>query len=277
VVVTARRGLQAARALLPGPRATPFTCVLLLALAATTIVLSAESDDSPVLRWASTNLVNLEHHPLSALVTSAFVTEGSLGLDFVLLALVCAALERRSTTARTALVVSTGHVIASLVTEGAVRIAIELHADPVTATRQLDVGFSYVLYTAVGAVLRFLPARWRRLGLVAAVGYLGVPFLRNPGMTNSGHLLCLAIGVLFWPYLGPARDPADRVASRAAVSRRPRLAHGGRARLGVLALLTVMGVLTACAPGYYLFGPYRQPAHDVIAPHLSRVVAPPGI
>ncbi|MDT4982218.1 MAG: hypothetical protein QOG07_4097 [Pseudonocardiales bacterium] len=262
--------------MLPGPRATPFTSVLLLALAATTMFLRAETDDSAVLRWTSTNLVNLDHHPLSALVTSAFVTEGSLGVDFVLLALVCAALERRSTTARTALVLTAGHVIASLVTEGAVRIAIALHTDPVSATRQVDVGYSYVLYTALGAVLRFVPGRWRWLGLVAAVGYLGVPFLGDPGMTTSGHLLCLAIGVLSWPYLVPARYPAERVDRRPVPVQRLGLADAGRARIGALAALAIVGVLTACTPGHYLFGPNHHQAQNVTAPQPSRTAALPG-
>src|SRR5580700_1377280 len=30
-------------------------------------------DQSPVLRWASTNVVNLRHHPVGSLVASAFI------------------------------------------------------------------------------------------------------------------------------------------------------------------------------------------------------------
>ena len=273
--MTVRKGLSAVRSVLPGPRATPFTCLLLLALAVTNTALQAKSD-SPVLRWTSTNLVNLDHHPVSALVTSAFVSEGRLGVGFVLLALGCAALERRSTAARTALVLSAGHVIASLVTEGAVRIAIAVHADPASDARQVDVGYSYLLYTAVGAVLCFVPGRWRWLGLAAAVGYLGVPFLAAPGMTNSGHLLCLAIGVLFWPYLAPTLDAPEPVDRHRAPARRTGLADAGRARIGTLAALAIVGVLTACSPGHYLFGPHRHQAQVVIAPHGSRAAAVPS-
>jgi hypothetical protein len=39
------------------------------------------------LDWSSTNIVNLRHHPIAAMVTSAFVAEGSL-VSWTLLALV---------------------------------------------------------------------------------------------------------------------------------------------------------------------------------------------
>ncbi len=274
-----RRWMRAVGSLLPGPRATPFTFVLLLMLAATTAALRwGATDDASVLRWASTNLVNLNHHPVSSLLASAFVSEGNITFDFIVLAVACAVLERRSTAMRTALVITGGHVIATLVSEGAVRIAITTHSDPRAAARQLDVGISYVMYTAVGAALGFLPARWRRLGLLAAVGYVGVPFLSDPGLTTGGHVLSLAIGLASWPFLMPTHDRAAastvRRPVRFAWSRPGRLAWsratpGSRLRIGALAALTAAGVLTACAPGHYLLGRHGHAAHCSTAVHCA--------
>lgn len=249
--MTVRGRVQALRRVLPCPRATPFTFCLLAVLAASTAALRwTASDHRALLRWASTNLVNLSHHPVSALVASAFVSPGSIWLDVVVLAVAGAVLERGTTTARTALVLIAGHVVASLLTEGAVRIAIAVHTDPSAAARQLDVGISYVMYTAVGAALRFLPARWRRFGVVLAIAYVGSALLREPGMTTSGHLLSLGIGLVSWPLLVPR---ADRTARQAVIAQTPGSAST-RLRITAVAVLAGLGVLTACAPGHYLVG-----------------------
>jgi len=245
------RWLRVLRSLLPGPRATPFTAGLLLVFAASATALRwTAADDGPVLRWASTNLVNLDHHPVSALIASAFVSQGSIVRNFLILAVAGAALERRSTPVRTAAVITAGHVIASLITEGAVRIAIAMHTDSRSAARQVDIGISYVMFTVVGAALRFLPLRWRRVGVAGALAYVGAKFLRDPGMTSCGHLLSLSIGLLSWPLLVPAGDRAERPARTA---RCPALGSA-RLRITAAACLTAAGVLTACAPGQYLLG-----------------------
>jgi hypothetical protein len=155
-------------------------------------------------QWASTNLVNLHRHPLTALVASAFVSPDVLGTDLLILAVAGFVLESRVGWRRTLAVAVAGHVIATLITEGAVLLAILSGNEARRAAWQLDVGISYVTWTVVGASLLFVPRRWRPYAVTAAAGYLVFELTVTWDMTAWGHVLSLAIGLVSWPLLRAA-------------------------------------------------------------------------
>ncbi|BCJ34901.1 hypothetical protein Athai_24040 [Actinocatenispora thailandica] len=192
------------RRALPGPRETPVTFCYLLALLAGAVllrVLSAD-DGARVLAASSTNVVELTSHPVRALVGSAVWLPDGVWLPYAVgFAVTLAPLERRLGGLRALALVATGHVGVSLATEAGVAVAVHVGAMPPAALSRLDVGASYLLLTGLGAVLGLLPRalRWPLLGLAAAgaAGALAV----TADLTSLGHLLCLFVGVAFWPAL----------------------------------------------------------------------------
>ncbi len=194
----------------------PVTAVLVFALLICDLWMQfVVSNPAALELWASTNIVNLRHHPITSLVASAFVSDGSLPVNITVVAVAFAVLERRIGARTMLAVVSTGHVVASLVTEAAVRFAILSGGDSRASARQLDVGVSYLMYTGVGAALLYIPLRWRRYAVAAVTAYLLVAFARSPDMTAWGHLLSLSIGVFSWPLLHRQRRTPARRARRA--------------------------------------------------------------
>ena len=239
---TALRGVRAARQLLPGAD-TPLTLAVLAGLAAATVLLRwGATSDADVLQWASTNLVNLRQHPVSALVASIFVTPHGLSREVVVFALGSAVLERRSGLLRAAAIPLMGHVIATLVSEGGVRVAIWGGDEPRSAAWQLDIGISYVAFTAAAAALRHAPRPWRAGGLAVLAAWVLIPLAEHADMTAWGHVLSVLLGVLAWHWV---LRPTSRSIGISG-SLRP---HGGwvawsRARSAVsVATLAVAGLL----------------------------------
>jgi hypothetical protein len=182
------------------------TAALLAALVISTCLLRwGVSNPEAIERWASTNLVNLHHHPVGALVTSAFISPGGAPIDLAVLALACAVLELRVGARRMLAVIAMGQVLASLITEGAVLMSILAGDESTQAAWQMDVGISYVLYTAVGAALLYVPRPWRRLAVGAAVVYVAVQLAASWDMTAWGHAVSFAIGVCSWRLLRNGR------------------------------------------------------------------------
>lgn len=105
--------------------------------------------------WTSTNLDNLGHHPLLALLTSAFVVEDGAPYAWVALAVAgLVSLAWRLGTWRTVVVVAAAHVIGTAVSEGIVAWQVHRGTLPGDARSLVDVGPSYVVVSAlVGAVV----------------------------------------------------------------------------------------------------------------------------
>ncbi len=77
-------------------------------------------DQSAVLQWASTNVVNLRHDPVGSLAASMFIS-GAFGTSWpAVIALALFGANRALGNWRTALVCVAGHVIGTLVSEGIV-------------------------------------------------------------------------------------------------------------------------------------------------------------
>jgi hypothetical protein len=180
------------------------------------------ADRAAWLDWTSTNLANLAHHPVSALVTSAFFAEGAM-LSWVALALVGLGVVNWSLgNWRTAVLVTAAHVVGTLVSEGILGYRIAAGHAPVTDRHIVDVGPSYVVAGALVAGIAYGPAAWR---LLAGVGFL----LLLPSMFDGlasfevaavGHLCSITIGLLLgWPLWRSARARSTRPRVSASVSR----------------------------------------------------------
>jgi hypothetical protein len=149
---------------------------------------------SAVVAWASTNLHNLAHHPVAAMLVSAFVVPGTLFPNVVIVAVSFTVLERTVGAGRTAVIALSGHVIATLLTEYGADAQWHLLAH--SSAQRPDVGVSYVMYPVLAASVLLLTARAKLAlagALIVSLSVL-VPFPLTPGMTTTGHLLSVAIG-----------------------------------------------------------------------------------
>ncbi len=207
----------------PNWRESPFTFSYLCLLAAGSLTLGALDPQtrSDVLHASSTDVVHLASRPIFVLVASG------LWVDNVFLFIVVAvmfgvgasALERRVGTRATLGVFLSGHVGATLATEGAVAIGVLAGALPSSALSRLDVGVSYGLAAIVAAALGLLPQRWRVGGVVVLWAYLGGALIADPDVTAWGHLLAAGLGVAWWPGLaGLGAANARRRVSRASLT-----------------------------------------------------------
>jgi hypothetical protein len=189
----------------PSWQRTPFTCVYLALLGVTTAVLSLlnSGDHDAVLQVSSTDVRHLAVHPVFALLSSALWVDG-IG-DYLVAAVILGALstilERRIGTRWVIAIFASGHVFATLLTEGAVAVGVHAGWLPANALSRLDVGISYGLAAMLVAGAGLLPGRAKVLGVLAAWVYLGWPLVAAQDMTSWGHVLALGIGVCWWPWL----------------------------------------------------------------------------
>lgn len=198
---TRSRGIRPALArsaaqVLPSPMATPLTtAMVLLLLLAALLLRTHPTDVSTVVAWASTNLHNLAHHPVAAMLASAFVVPGSLFPNVVIVAVSFAVLERAVGAGRTAVVALSGHAIATLLTEYGADLGAQWHLLADTSAQRSDVGVSYVMYGVLAASVLLFTARAKLVGVLIVGLSVLVPFVLSPGMTTTGHVLSVAIGV----------------------------------------------------------------------------------
>jgi hypothetical protein len=149
-----------------------------------------------VAAWASTNVHNLAHHPIAALVASAFVVRDGLLPQLILVAVGFAVLERAVGAWRTAVVALSGQVFATLLTEYGADLGARLNLLVDSAPDRLDVGVSYAMYAVLTAAVLRLAGRTRIVSVLAVAVSVLVPFALAPGMTTTGHLLSMAIGAI---------------------------------------------------------------------------------
>jgi membrane associated rhomboid family serine protease len=196
---------SSARGWLPTWRTTPFTIVYVTLIALGSVVLSLldDGDHDAVLRTSSTDVHHLSTHPIFVLVTSALWVDGIVDglLAVLVLGVLATILERRVGTRWVVAIFASGHVVATLLTEGAVAVGVHVGMLPSTATSRIDVGASYGLAALLGATAGLLPRRIRTSGVFVAWIYLGWPIANRFDMTSWGHLIALAVGVCWWPYL----------------------------------------------------------------------------
>ena len=258
-IAAIRRAASTARAVLPG-RDTPMTVVVVIVIGLA--LARGTPGDADVMQWASSNLTNLHQRPVTAMLASIFVAAGGgLSPSTLLVAMAGSVLERRVGALRTAVIALLGHIVATLITEGAVHLAIWAHTDSRSAAGQLDIGISYVAFTVAASACRFLPTRWRALALATLLLRVSAPLAIAPGMTNWGHLLSVLIGLTAWNWL-PTSAPASAAQGRA--SRGARCLRQGRAaawsRAASAICLATLATLGSIWVSYGAILPPRTPA-----------------
>jgi hypothetical protein len=189
----------------PNWRESPFTCAYLCVLAAGSLTLGAldSRTRSDVLHASSTDVVHLASRPFLVLVASGIWVDSILGFIGValLFGVVASALERRIGSRAALGVFLSGHVGATLLTEGAVAIGVLAGALPSSALSRLDVGVSYGLAATGAAAIGLLPQRLRIAAVVLLWAGLGGALIADPDVTAWGHLLAAALGVVWWSAL----------------------------------------------------------------------------
>jgi len=186
---------RSAAQLLPWPTVTPLATAIVVLLLTTTLLLRTHPGDiGTVVAWASTNLHNLAHHPVAALVVSMFVVTGTLLPELLVVAISFAVLERAVGALRTAVIALTGQVVATLLTEYGADLGARWHLLAASSADRPDVGVSYVMYAVLAASVLLLVGRARLVGVLAVGACVLVPFLIAPGMTSTGHVLAVAVG-----------------------------------------------------------------------------------
>jgi hypothetical protein len=168
--------------------------MVVLLLTTTLLLRSHPGDVGTVVAWASTNLHNLAHHPVAALVVSMFVVTGTLLPELLVVAISFAVLERAVGALRTAVIALTGQVVATLLTEYGADLGARWHLLAASSADRPDVGVSYVMYAVLAASVLLLVGRARLVGVLAVGACVLVPFLIAPGMTSTGHVLAVAVG-----------------------------------------------------------------------------------
>jgi hypothetical protein len=205
---TARVVLRQTGAVLASAKVTVSLLVILLI---TTVWLNHVSDPDDILRHASTNIVNLRHVPLRSLIASALVVSGGGWLvAAVELALSFGRIERSRGAFTAIAVFASGHVIATVLTEGAVWYGIRAGTLPHAESIQIDVGISYGMWACMSAAIVLLPRRLRIPGLVLAGAAVLVPLALDVDMTSCGHVISVLIGLAWWPLLARPRTERDR-------------------------------------------------------------------
>lgn len=171
-------------------------------------------DQSAVVAWASTNVVNLHHNPIGTLVASAFVPTSLIAPWPVAIALALFGANRVLGNGRTALLCLTGQVLGTLVSEGIVDYRVGHGSLPASAARIVDVGPSYVVVSALAVALLYgsLAARLAAAADLAALVFASRIFtgLTHLDVAAVGHATALAVSLVLGPALArrPSR-PAD--------------------------------------------------------------------
>lgn len=192
--------------------------VLLVSTAVLVLVPSAVA--RRLLSWSSTDVGHLFRSPLRVLASSALWLPSLDWLLYaVLFSLVLAPVERRIGSRWIAAVFASGHVIATLLTELPVAWAVGRGYLPHRARNRLDVGVSYGFYAVLGVFVGLLPRRARAPSALAAVALVvGRLAVSTELLSAVGHVLALAVGFGWWPWLvrlGPSRTRPAPVRRRA--------------------------------------------------------------
>jgi hypothetical protein len=147
--------------------------------------------------WASTNLANLDDHPISAMVSSAFLAEDNVVAWAVLAAVGLGATGWVLGFRRTTLLVVAAHLIGTLISEGILAIMIARGERPGSERYLVDVGPSYVVVCALVAAICY--GRWpgrilagTGFALLSPHLFAGLPRLE---VTSVGHTCSIVIAV----------------------------------------------------------------------------------
>ncbi|MDF3300403.1 rhomboid-like protein [Streptomyces tropicalis] len=214
-VIRIRRGLGAVAAYV---RSAPGTYVWLLILFVTTVALHHMSPDfeEDFLRQRSTNIHELSNNPVRALFASAMWIPSGRWLPYAALYTVFhAQAERWLGTLRWLLVCVAAHVLATLISEGALLWAVQSGVAPDAAVNTLDVGVSYALAGVVAVLTYRIGPPWRYLYAAGVLAFYGAPLILGRTFTDLGHFTSVLIGLGCYPLVrgrGKAWNPKETLA-----------------------------------------------------------------
>ncbi len=196
-------------------RSAPGTYVWLLVLFVTTVALHQMSPEfeQHFLRQRSTNIHELSHNPVRVLISSAMWIDSGHWLPYVLLYTVFhAPAERWLGTARWLGVCACAHVLATLISEGALLKEIRDGMAPHSAVNTLDIGVSYALAGVVGVLTYRIAAPWRYVYLLVVLVVFALPLAEGRTFTELGHFVSVLIGLACYPLTrgrGKAWNPKE--------------------------------------------------------------------
>ncbi|MEU7584621.1 rhomboid-like protein [Streptomyces sp. NPDC041068] len=194
--------LRASQAIRSYVRSAPGTYLWLAALFVTTVAMhhmSPEFEDE-FLRQRSTNIHELSRNPVRVLISSAFWIDGSSWLPYaVLYSLFHATAERWLGTWRWLAVAALAHVLATLISEGVLALAIHHGAAPRSSVNTLDVGVSYALAGVVAVLTYWVPKPWRYGYVLIVLAVYGTPLVTGRTFTDLGHFTSVLIGLACFP------------------------------------------------------------------------------
>ncbi|BDM73384.1 hypothetical protein HEK616_68710 [Streptomyces nigrescens] len=192
-------------------RSSPGTHIWLLIIGVTSLVIASASEGLGqfLIHRTSSNIHELNEHPLPSLLISGFWIEnpGSFLLYVVMFELVHANVERWTGSWRWLLIVGGAHVAATLASQELVLLAIEGHQLPRSMTHVVDIGVSYGLAAAAGVLTYRLRSPWRYGYLVGVLAFFAIPLTTGATFTDFGHAIALTMGFAAWP-LTPAAEVA---------------------------------------------------------------------
>ncbi|OLZ71676.1 hypothetical protein AV521_10945 [Streptomyces sp. IMTB 2501] len=169
------------------------------------------------LRQRSTNIHELSHNPVRVLVASAMWIDSGRWLPYVLLySIFHAQAERWLGTPRWLAVCALAHVLASLISEGALLVAIQSGVAHRSAVNTLDIGVSYALAGVIGVLTYRIAPPWRYAYLLVVLIFFGLPLAQGPTFTELGHFLSVLIGLACCPLTrtrGKAWNPKETLAT----------------------------------------------------------------
>jgi hypothetical protein len=128
---------------------------VLFAIGGLVTTLLSPNESAALRLWASTNVASLQHHPVPALVLSAFLPSGSPFAWLAPIALAMFGANRAAGTARLALICAAGHLIGTGASEGIVACRVDHGSLPPAWSHIPDVGPSYVVISAIVVAVMF--------------------------------------------------------------------------------------------------------------------------
>ncbi len=169
------------------------------------------------LRQRSTNIHELSRNPVRVLVASAMWIDSGHWIPYVVLYTVFhAQAERWLGTLRWFTVCALAHVLATLISEGALLLAIRDGIAPHSAVNTLDVGVSYALAGVIGVLTYRIAAPWRYACLPVVLVFFGVSLAVERSFTELGHFVSVLIGLACYPLArsrGKAWNPKETLAA----------------------------------------------------------------
>ncbi|WP_199808294.1 rhomboid-like protein [Streptomyces sp. NRRL S-1022] len=199
-------------------RSAPGAYVWLGVLFVTTVALHLMPPgfEEHFLQRRSTNIHELSRNPVRVLVASAMWIESGHWVPYALLYTVFhAQAERWLGTARWLAVCALAHVLASLISEGALLEAIRRGVAPYSAVNTLDIGVSYALAGVIAVLTYRIAPPWRYGYLPAVLAVFGLPLSAGPTFTDVGHAVAVLIGLACYPLVrgrGKAWNPKETLA-----------------------------------------------------------------